>query len=148
LRTCYADDLQRNIGRQGCAGDGAAGRQRQLTLPRRPPAIRLATMDSTLPRRLRDHCPRCKGSLDCMVFIGVSSTGRLVMVCESCYAELQDPKEPACFRPATLEGLAAEEVSHTVISERRCHADPDRDTAEEGGAFATRREADNGAPRP
>jgi hypothetical protein len=40
-----------------------------------------------------------------MVFVGLTADERLVMVCETCYAELQDPREPACFRPPALEGL-------------------------------------------
>jgi hypothetical protein len=62
-------------------------------------------MDPALPCRLRDQCPRCKCSLDCAVFIGLTRDERLVMVCEQCYAELQDAGEPACLRPAALEGL-------------------------------------------
>jgi hypothetical protein len=63
-------------------------------------------MEPSLPRRLRDHCPRCKGSLDCAVFIGLTATEKLVMVCSACNQELQDPSEPACFRPSPLEALA------------------------------------------
>jgi hypothetical protein len=62
-------------------------------------------MDPTLPRRLSDHCPRCKGSLDCAVFAGVMADLRIVLICEGCYAELQDPAEPACLRPTALETL-------------------------------------------
>jgi hypothetical protein len=62
-------------------------------------------MDPALPRRLSDRCPRYKGSLECAVFIGVTADQRLVMVCEACYADLQDAGEPVCFRPAALEGL-------------------------------------------
>jgi hypothetical protein len=40
-----------------------------------------------------------------MVFIGLTQDQRLVMVCEQCLRELQDPAEPACFRPPALEEL-------------------------------------------
>jgi hypothetical protein len=59
-------------------------------------------MDFTLPRRLADHCPRCKDSLDCAVFVGLTVRQKLVMVCEECYRELQDPGEPACYRSAAI----------------------------------------------
>jgi hypothetical protein len=62
-------------------------------------------MGPTLPRRLADHCPRCEGPLDSAVFIGPTADQRHVMICESCCAELQDSKEPACLRPAALGGL-------------------------------------------
>jgi hypothetical protein len=35
----------------------------------------------------------------------VAAKLELVMICEQCYAELQAKGEPACFRPAALEGL-------------------------------------------
>jgi hypothetical protein len=74
-------------------------------------------MDPTLPRRLRDYCPRCQGSLDCMVFIGLTTDQRLVMVCEACHAELVDSSEPACLRPAAIADLASGGPDNT--------ADPD-----------------------
>jgi hypothetical protein len=62
-------------------------------------------MDLTLPRRLSYHCQRCQGSLDRMVFVGLTADEHLVMICETCYAELQDPAEPACFRAPALVGV-------------------------------------------
>jgi hypothetical protein len=63
-------------------------------------------MDPTLPRRLSDHCSCCKGPLECYVFVGLTRDQRLVTVCEGCFAELQNAREPACLRPAALEGLS------------------------------------------
>jgi hypothetical protein len=40
-----------------------------------------------------------------MVFIGLTTDQRLVMVCETRHAELVDASEPACFRPAAVESL-------------------------------------------
>jgi hypothetical protein len=40
-----------------------------------------------------------------MVFLGLTTDQRLVMVCEACHADLVDAREPACFRPAAVESL-------------------------------------------
>jgi hypothetical protein len=40
------------------------------------------------------------------------------MVCEACYAQLQDPQEPACLRPVALEALALATVGQAKASAR------------------------------
>jgi hypothetical protein len=67
---------------------------------------------------LPDHFPRCKDSLDCAMFIGLTHDQPLVMVCKACSAELMDPQVPACFRPVTLEELALTTVGPSKSVER------------------------------